>query len=128
MCGCTWENLEIPGSLLRAPRNDEGLCRRRAPKNIRRGRGPLCRRGAGDARWRRLNSMTMAHDSTDQAKASGRRKAAAGSQPAGPQPDLPPQESPQDPLQDRPQDLAAGDIDPATVNAEEEDEARLPET
>jgi len=65
----------------------------------------------------------MAHDSTDQAKASARRKAASGSQPAGAQPDLPPQ----DPPQDRPQDLAAGDIDPATVNAEEEDEARLPE-
>ncbi len=61
----------------------------------------------------------MAHDSTDQAKASGRRKAAPGSEPARPQPDLPPQ--------DRPQDPAAGDIDPATVNAEEEDEARLPE-
>ena len=29
--------------------------------------------------------------------------------------------------QERPQDLAAGDIDPATVNADEEDEGRLPE-
>jgi len=62
----------------------------------------------------------MAHDSTDQAKASsGRRKAAAGSDAARSQPDLP---------QDRAADIAAGDIDPATVNAEEdEDEAQLPE-
>jgi excinuclease ABC subunit C len=57
----------------------------------------------------------MAHDSTDQAKASDRRKAPSGSEPIAAEPDLPPQE------------LAAGDIDPATVNAEEEDEARLPE-
>jgi len=62
----------------------------------------------------------MAHDSTDQAKASSRRKAPSGPEsipaesiPA--EPDLPPQE------------LAAGDIDPATVNAEEEDEPRLPD-
>ena len=66
-----------------------------------------------------LKFRTMAHDSTDQAKASVRRKPAGGSEPARPQPDLPPQ--------DRPQDLAAGDIDPLTVNAEEEDEGRLPE-
>src|SRR6476660_6476767 len=58
----------------------------------------------------------MAHASTDQAKASDRRKAPSGSEPIAAEPDLPPQE------------LAAGDIDPATVNAEEEDEARLPET
>jgi excinuclease ABC subunit C len=57
----------------------------------------------------------MAHDSTDQAKASDRRKAPSGSEPIAAEPDLPPQE------------LAAGDIDPATVNAEEEEEARLPE-
>src|SRR6476660_6614492 len=57
----------------------------------------------------------MAHASTDQAKASDRRKAPSGSEPIAAEPDLPPQE------------LAAGDIDPATVNAEEEDEARLPE-
>jgi len=62
----------------------------------------------------------MAHDSTDQAKASSRRKAPSGPEsipaesiPA--EPDLPPQE------------LAAGDIDPATVNAEDEDEPRLPD-
>jgi excinuclease ABC subunit C len=62
----------------------------------------------------------MAHDSTDQAKASsGRRDAAAGSDPARSQPDLP---------QDRAAEIAAGDIDPATVNPEEdEDEAQLPE-
>src|SRR4029077_19450834 len=57
----------------------------------------------------------MAHDSTDQAKASDRRETPSGSEPIAAEPDLPPQE------------LAAGDIDPATVNAEEEDEARLPE-
>jgi excinuclease ABC subunit C len=57
----------------------------------------------------------MAHDSTDQAKASTRRKAPSDSEPIAAEGDLPPQE------------LAAGDIDPATVNAEEEDEARLPE-
>ena len=57
----------------------------------------------------------MAHDSTDQAKASSRRKAPPGSEPVAADPDLPPQE------------LAAGDIDPATVNAEEEDEPRLPD-
>src|ERR1700748_2284939 len=57
----------------------------------------------------------MAHDSTDQAKASDRRKAPSGHERIAAEPDLPPQE------------LAAGDIDPATVNAEEEDEARLPE-
>jgi len=62
-----------------------------------------------------LKSGVMAHDSTDQAKASSRRKAAPGSEPAAAEPDLPPQE------------LATGDLDPATVNAEEEDEARLPE-
>ncbi len=62
-----------------------------------------------------LKFSSMAHDSTDQAKQAGQ----AGSVPAGEalraEPDLPPQ------------DLAAGDIDPATVNAEEEDEARLPD-
>ena len=62
-----------------------------------------------------LKFSSMAHDFTDQAKQAGQ----AGSVPAGEalraEPDLPPQ------------DLAAGDIDPATVNAEEEDEARLPD-
>jgi excinuclease ABC subunit C len=62
-----------------------------------------------------LKFSSMAHDSTDQEKQAGQ----AGSVPAGgalrAEPDLPPQE------------LAAGDIDPATVNAEEEDEARLPD-
>jgi excinuclease ABC subunit C len=57
----------------------------------------------------------MAHDSTDQAKASSRRKPPSGPEPIPAEADLPPQE------------LAAGDIDPATVNAEEEDEPRLPE-
>ena len=57
----------------------------------------------------------MAHDSTDQAKASSRRKAPSGPESIPAEPDLPPQE------------LAAGDIDPATVNAEDEDEPRLPD-
>src|SRR5512140_876922 len=53
----------------------------------------------------------MDQDSTDNPKASGPRTAAR----RGSQPDLPPQ------------DPVTGDIDPATVNAEEDDEARLPE-
>jgi excinuclease ABC subunit C len=51
----------------------------------------------------------MDHDSSDDPETSGPPPA------AGSQPDLPPQE------------LAAGDIDPATVAAEDEEEARLPE-
>jgi excinuclease ABC subunit C len=62
-----------------------------------------------------LKFGSMAHNSTDQAKQAGQ----AGSAPAGEavraEPDLPPQ------------DLVAGDIDPATVNAEEEEEAWLPD-
>jgi excinuclease ABC subunit C len=60
----------------------------------------------------------MAHESTDQAKD------ARGGEPAPSRPD---QAQPELTPQDRPQDLAAGDIDPATVNAEEEDEGLLPE-
>src|SRR6476646_2850557 len=52
----------------------------------------------------------MDHDSTEKQKASAPRTPRRGSQP-----DLPPQE------------LVAADIDPATANAEEDDEARLPE-
>jgi excinuclease ABC subunit C len=52
----------------------------------------------------------MDHDSTDNPKASGPRTAHRGSAP-----DLPPQEA------------IAGDIDPAAVGAEDDDEARLPE-
>jgi excinuclease ABC subunit C len=59
----------------------------------------------------------MDHDSTDSPKAPGGRKGRPGSEPASRQADLPPQA----------QELAADDIDPATVNAEEDDEARLPE-
>jgi excinuclease ABC subunit C len=56
----------------------------------------------------------MDQDSTDSPKATGPRPARPGSEPA-PQPDLPPQ------------DPAYVDVDPATANAEEDDEARLPE-
>src|SRR5215212_1966945 len=52
----------------------------------------------------------MDHDSSDDPETSG------PPQPPGSQPDLPP-----------PQELAAADIDPATVAAEDEEEARLPE-
>jgi excinuclease ABC subunit C len=66
----------------------------------------------------------MAHDSTDQEKA-GRQGAAADSKPTRPQSDLPPQERA---LGQQNPDLAAGDIDPASVTAEEEeDEAQLPD-
>jgi excinuclease ABC subunit C len=55
----------------------------------------------------------MARDSTDQAKPPGRRSTAAGSDPV---------------RQDQAAEPASGDIDPATANAEEEeDEAQLPE-
>jgi excinuclease ABC subunit C len=57
----------------------------------------------------------MAHDSTDQSKVPGRRKTPSASASVPAQPDLPPQE------------LATGDIDPATANVEEEDEALLPD-
>ncbi len=72
-----------------------------------------------------LKFKPMDHDSTDNPsppgpKAAGRRKARPGSGPAGVRPDLPPQDL-------AAQDLAADDVDPASVNAEEDDEARLPE-
>src|SRR6185503_15548434 len=55
----------------------------------------------------------MARDSTDQTKPPGRRSTAAGSDPV---------------RQDQAAEPASGDIDPATANAEEEeDEAQLPE-
>jgi excinuclease ABC subunit C len=57
----------------------------------------------------------MDHDSTDSPKTPAARTARRGSGPASQQPDLPPQEP------------TAGDIDPATANAEDEEEARLPE-
>jgi excinuclease ABC subunit C len=57
----------------------------------------------------------MDHDSTDSPGVSGPRTARRSSETASRAPDLPPQ------------DPALGDIDPATVNTEEEDEARLPE-
>ena len=72
-----------------------------------------------------LKFGTMDRDSTDSPKAPRRRKARPGSEPAHPQPDLPPQDLDREDLAG--EGLAAGDIDPATVNAEEDDEARLPE-
>jgi excinuclease ABC subunit C len=62
----------------------------------------------------------MDHDSDDQPKTPGPQKARPGSNPADRLPDAPPQD-PATP------DLAAGDVDPATPVAEEDDEARLPE-
>jgi excinuclease ABC subunit C len=60
----------------------------------------------------------MAHKSTDQAK---------GARDGEPTPSRPDHAQAELTPQGRPQDLAAGDIDPATVNAEEEDEGLLPE-
>ena len=57
----------------------------------------------------------MDHDPTDSPKMPASRMARRGTEPASQEPDLPPQE------------VATGDIDPATPSAEEEDEARLPE-
>ena len=65
----------------------------------------------------------MARELTDQAKTAQRKEPSpSSSDPAQPEPieaELTPQ--------DRPPDFAAGDIDPATVNTDEEDEGRLPE-
>jgi excinuclease ABC subunit C len=60
----------------------------------------------------------MDHDSPDSPKASGPRTARPSSEPAL-QPDLPPR--------DAAQYAVSGDVDPATVTAEEDNEARLPE-
>ena len=68
----------------------------------------------------------MAHESTDQTK-DARGEEPAPSRPDQAQPELTPQDRFQDNSQDRPQDLATGDVDPATANAEEEDEGLLPE-
>src|SRR5258708_29322253 len=57
----------------------------------------------------------MDHDSPDSPKSPAPRSRRRGSGPAAPHADLPPE------------GLATGDIDPATVAAEEDDEARLPE-
>jgi excinuclease ABC subunit C len=94
--------------------------------------GPNCpaqrRPSSPPRRWRwlvpALKFKVMDHDSTNNPSANrpktpGRRKAGPGSDPADLQPDSPPP--------DQIQDLAADDIDPATVNAEDDDEARLPE-
>jgi excinuclease ABC subunit C len=60
----------------------------------------------------------MARESTEHAKGAGGTELS---------PSRPDSKQPEPTAQDRPQDLAAGDIDPATVNTDEEDEARLPE-
>jgi len=57
----------------------------------------------------------MARESTNQANSAGSKE---------PTPSRPDQTQPD---QEQPQHLAAGDIDPATVTLDEEDEARLPE-
>src|ERR1700724_4924577 len=57
----------------------------------------------------------MDHDSSDSPKPTAPKTAQRGSGPAPRQPDLPPQE------------VAAGNIDPAMVTSDEDDEARLPE-
>jgi excinuclease ABC subunit C len=59
----------------------------------------------------------MARESTNQAKTTG----------AEPSPSRPGQITPEPATESRPQDLATGDVDPATVATEEEDEGRLPE-
>ena len=68
----------------------------------------------------------MAHISTDQSKGV-QGEESTPSRPDQAQPELTPQDQPQDQSQDPAASLAAGDIDPATVNAEEEDEGLLPE-
>jgi excinuclease ABC subunit C len=65
----------------------------------------------------------MAREFTDQAKAVRKEELVPSpSDQMNPEPIKPELTSP-----DRPQDLAAGDIDPATVTVDEEDEGRLPE-
>jgi excinuclease ABC subunit C len=80
-----------------------------------KGWGARTRHGAGDARSQRLSMPPMDHDSTDSPKVSAPRTARRGPKPAPSNADLPP-ETP-----------ALEDIDPATANADEDDEARLPE-
>src|SRR6201996_2740381 len=87
------------------------------------------RAGAGKRRGRHLNlevpkfRSSMARELTEQAK-TARGEEGAASLPDQAQP-APLQTEPTP--QDRPPDLASGDIDPATVNTDEEDEARLPD-
>jgi excinuclease ABC subunit C len=68
----------------------------------------------------------MAHISTDQSKGV-QGEESTPSRPDQAQPELTRQDQSQDQPQDPAANLAAGDIDPATVNAEEEDEGLLPE-
>src|ERR1700728_1897419 len=87
------------------------------------------RAGAGKRRGRHLNlevpkfRSSMARELTEQAK-TDRGEEGAASLPDQAQP-APLQTEPTP--QDRPPDLAAGDIDPATSAAEEDEERRLPE-
>jgi excinuclease ABC subunit C len=65
-------------------------------------------------------------ESTDQAKGA-RGEESSASRPGEARADLTPPDQSQDQPQDLAAGLAAGDVDPATVTAEEEDEALLPE-
>jgi len=63
----------------------------------------------------------MARESTNQAKATGE-------EPSSSRPDpLRPEQAPEPVTEARPQDLVAGDVDPATVSTDEEEESRLPD-
>ena len=64
----------------------------------------------------------MARESTNQAKATGEEPSSSRPDPLRPE-----QTMPELVAEARPQDLVAGDVDPATVNTDEEDEGRLPE-
>src|ERR1700730_2774734 len=64
----------------------------------------------------------MARESTNQAKTTGEEPSSSR-----PDPPRPEQTTPELVSEARPQDLVAGDVDPATVNVDEEDEGRLPE-
>ena len=64
----------------------------------------------------------MARALNDQAKAAGAEPSTSPPDPLRPEP-----ATPEPAAEPRPQELAAGDVDPATVNSDEEDEARLPE-
>jgi excinuclease ABC subunit C len=64
----------------------------------------------------------MARELTDQAKAASEEPSSSRPEPAQPE-----QIHVEPAAEARPRDLAAGDIDPATVNTDEEDEGRLPE-
>ena len=64
----------------------------------------------------------MARESTNQAKTTGEEPSSSRPDPLRPEPTTPELST-----EARPQDLVAGDVDPATVNVDEEDEGRLPD-